>query len=153
MIGENKIGRWNRKFRPSHCRDFQPWGALPGRGTRSGRSGSTRLHPGGNFQHWSRASNACQGEAIGNAKNASGQKMTHFQADVINSIAERQWRKRSGGQRGKTVTEEFWQMCKLEVSRKYEEDYHQLLAKHRQVFSHDKTISDTAIWYITNCSW
>jgi Retroviral aspartyl protease len=79
-----------------------------------------------------------RGQVIGNAENASSQHMTHFQADVINSIEEHQWRQWSGGQPGKTVTEEFQQMCKLEVPAKSEEDYHQLLAKHRQVFSHDK---------------
>ena len=33
------------------------------------------------------------------------------------------------------ITEEFRQMCRLEVPSKYEEDYRQLLAKHRGIFS------------------
>ena len=78
-----------------------------------------------------------RGQVIGAAENVSGQNMTHFQADVVNSIAEKQWRESKTYGKG-AISEEFRKLCKLEVPAKYEDDYRRLLAKHRQIFSLNK---------------
>jgi hypothetical protein len=78
-----------------------------------------------------------RGQVIGAAKNVSGQNMKHFQADVVNSIAEKQWREAKTYAKG-AIWEEFRKLCKLEVPAKYEDDYRRLLAKHRQIFSLNK---------------
>jgi hypothetical protein len=78
-----------------------------------------------------------RGQVIGAAENVSGQEMTHFQADVVNSIAEKQWQEAKIYGKG-AISEEFRKLCKLEVLAKYEDDYRRLLAKHRQIFSLDK---------------
>ena len=79
-----------------------------------------------------------RGQEIGNAENVCGQAMTHFQAEVVNDIAEKQWRAESSARKKIPVTEEFRKMCKLKVPAEYEDDYRLLLAKHRQIFSLDK---------------
>jgi hypothetical protein len=56
-----------------------------------------------------------RGQEIGNSENMSGQRMTHFKAEVVNSIAEQQWCQRNGEKRGTTVTEEFRRLCKLKT--------------------------------------
>jgi hypothetical protein len=77
----------------------------------------------------------------------SGQNMTHFPADVVNSIAEKQWRETKTEIKG-SISEEFRKLCKLEVPAKFEDDYRRLLAKHRQIFSlskHDIGYCDTIL--------
>jgi len=78
-----------------------------------------------------------RGQVIGAAENVSGQSMTPFQADLVNSIVEKQWRESKGYAKG-TISEEFRKLCKLEVPVKFEDDYRRLLAKHRQIFSLNK---------------
>ena len=78
-----------------------------------------------------------RGQVIGAAENVSGQKMTPFQADMVNSIAEKQWREAKTYAKG-AISEEFRKLCKLEVPAIYEDDYRRLLAKHRQIFSLNK---------------
>jgi hypothetical protein len=63
--------------------------------------------------------------------------MIPFQADVVNSIAEKQWREAKADVKG-SISEEFRKLCKLEVPAKFEDDYRRLLAKHRQIFSLSK---------------
>ncbi len=47
-----------------------------------------------------------RGQVIGASENVSGQNMTHFQVDVVNSIAEKQWRESKTYDKG-TISEEF----------------------------------------------
>jgi hypothetical protein len=65
-----------------------------------------------------------RGQVIGAAENVSGQNMTHFQADMVNSIIEKQWRESKSYVKGVTISEEFRKLiklCKLEVPAKYEQ--------------------------------
>jgi hypothetical protein len=78
-----------------------------------------------------------RGQIVGSAKNVSGQEMMPFQADVVNSIIERQWRETKNYAKG-AISEEFRKLCKLEVPAKYKDDYRRPLAKHRQIFSLNK---------------
>jgi hypothetical protein len=79
-----------------------------------------------------------RGQVIGQADNVAHQSLIPFEAEVINRIAEEQWRKKQSSSTKTAVTEEFRQMCRLEVPNKYEEDDRRLLAKHRGIFSLNK---------------
>jgi hypothetical protein len=78
-----------------------------------------------------------RGQVIGDAENVSGQNMMHFQADVVNSIAEKQWQEVKTYAKG-AILEEFRNLIKLEVPAKYEDNYRRLLSQHRQIFSLNK---------------
>jgi hypothetical protein len=79
-----------------------------------------------------------RGQVIGQADNVAHQSLVPFEAEVVNRIAKDQWKRKQGSSTRITVTEEFRQMCRLEVPSKYEEDYRQLLAKHQGIFSLNK---------------
>jgi hypothetical protein len=79
-----------------------------------------------------------RGQVIGLADNANQQPLIPFEADMVNRIAEEQWKKKQRPYTKTAIMEEFWQLCKLEVPAKYEEDYRQLLAKHLSIFSLNK---------------
>jgi hypothetical protein len=79
-----------------------------------------------------------RGQVIGQADNANQQALVPFEADVVNQVAEEQRRKKQTLFTRATITDEFCQMCRLEVPSKYEEDYRWLLAKHRGIFSLNK---------------
>jgi len=61
-----------------------------------------------------------RGQCIGQADNANGQVLTPFEAEVVNSIAERQLKSTEKGQQ-RCLNEEFEKLCKLEVPAKYKE--------------------------------
>jgi len=79
-----------------------------------------------------------QGQVIGQADNVANQSLVLFEAEMVNRMAEEQWKKKKGSSTRTTVTEEFRQMCRLEVPSQHEADYRQLLAKHRGIFSLNK---------------
>ena len=79
-----------------------------------------------------------RGQCIGQADNADGQALTPFEADVVNSIAENQWKNLKKRQRP-ARSEEFEKLCRLEVPAEYKEKYQALLLKHRDVFSIEKS--------------
>jgi len=79
-----------------------------------------------------------RGQCIGQADNADGQALTPFEADVVNSIAESQWKNLRKRQRP-ARSEEFEKLCRLEVPVEYKEKYQALLLKHRDVFSVEKS--------------
>ncbi len=79
-----------------------------------------------------------RGQVIGLADNVANQSLVPFEAEMVNRMAEEQWKKKQGSTMKTTVTEEFRQMCRLEVPVQHEADYRQLLAKHRGIFSLNK---------------
>jgi hypothetical protein len=79
-----------------------------------------------------------RGQVIGQADNVANQSLVPFEAEAVNRIAKEQWKKKQGSSPRATVTEEFRQMCRLEVPSQHEADYRQLLAKHRGIFSLNK---------------
>ncbi len=76
-----------------------------------------------------------RGQVIGQADNIANQSLVPFEAEMVNWMAEEQWKTKQGSSPRATVTEEFRQMCRLEVPSQHEADYRQLLAKHRGIFS------------------
>ncbi len=79
-----------------------------------------------------------RGQVIGRADNASQQALIPFEADVVNRVAEEQWQKKQTSLARAAITDEFRQLCRLEVPSKYKKDYPQLLAKHQGIFSLNK---------------
>jgi hypothetical protein len=79
-----------------------------------------------------------RGQVIGQADNVANQSLVPFGAQMVNRMVEEQWKKKQGSSMRTTVTEEFRQMCPLEVPSQHEADYLQLLAKHRGIFSLNK---------------
>jgi hypothetical protein len=76
-----------------------------------------------------------RGKKTGHVDNVKRQTLAPFKADQVN--AEKQLV--SARQKGeKKLTNEFEKMCNLEVPADYEEKYHALLTKHRNIFSVDK---------------
>ncbi len=75
---------------------------------------------------------------VGQADNVANQNLVPFEAEMVNRIAEEQWKKKQGSVMKTRVTEEFRQMCRLEVPNQHEADYRRLLAKHRGIFSLNK---------------
>jgi hypothetical protein len=71
-----------------------------------------------------------RGQVIGRADNLANQNLVPFEAEMVNRVAEEEWKKKKGSSTRTTVTEEFRQMCRLEVPSQHEADYQQLLAKH-----------------------
>jgi hypothetical protein len=63
-----------------------------------------------------------RGQCVGQADNAEGQALTPFEADVVNSLAEKQL-KNIERRQPKRWSEEFEKLCKLEVPAKYREIY------------------------------
>jgi hypothetical protein len=61
-----------------------------------------------------------RGQCIGQADNANGQVLTPFEAEVVNSIGERQLKSTEKRQQ-RCLSEEFEKLCKLEVPAKYKE--------------------------------
>jgi hypothetical protein len=80
----------------------------------------------------------CRGQAIGQVDNVEGQLLMPFNTEIVNRITEEQWKKNQVHISRTPVTDKFCKMCKLKVPTKYEDDYQQLLAKHRHIFSLDK---------------
>jgi hypothetical protein len=62
-----------------------------------------------------------RGQCIGQAYNADRQALTPFEADVVNSIAERHL-KSSEKRQQKCRSEKFEKLCKLEVPAEYKEN-------------------------------
>ncbi len=79
-----------------------------------------------------------RGQIIGQVDNIQEQPLVPFDADLVNRIMEDNWKKKRVKIPRMPVTEEFRQMCKLECPTKFEDDYQQLLAKHRHIFSLSK---------------
>jgi hypothetical protein len=79
-----------------------------------------------------------RGQCIGQADNADGQALTPFKAEVVNSIAESQWKSSRKCQQV-SRSEEFEKLCRLEVPVEYKEKYRALLAKHRDIFTVEKS--------------
>jgi hypothetical protein len=69
-----------------------------------------------------------RGQSIGQADNVEGQTLTPFEAKVVNSIAEKQFK--STSKRRNERDEEFAKLCKLEVPDEYKTRYQALLTKH-----------------------
>ena len=78
-----------------------------------------------------------RGQCIGQADNIEGQALTPFEAEVVNAIAEKQFR--TTAKRDPKRDEEFARLCKLEVPEEYKARYQALLTKHRNVFSVEKS--------------
>ncbi len=68
----------------------------------------------------------------------ANQTFVPFEAEVVNQVAEEEWRKKTASSTKIPVIEEFRQMCRLEVPKQHEDNYRQLLAKHRGIFSLNK---------------
>jgi hypothetical protein len=79
-----------------------------------------------------------RGQVVGQADNANQQILVPFEADMVYRVAEEQWKEKQASSKRATIKDEFQQLCQLEVPSKYEEDYRQLLAKHRSIFSLNK---------------
>ncbi len=79
-----------------------------------------------------------RGQQVGQADNVEGQSLLPFEADQVNQIAEQQL-KAKNHKHGSTVTNDFFQMCNVEVPNEYKEKYRSLLAKHRKIFSLSKS--------------
>jgi hypothetical protein len=52
-----------------------------------------------------------RGQVIGQADNVANQSLVPFEAEMVNRMAEEQWKKKQGSSLRATVTEEFRQMC------------------------------------------
>jgi len=63
-----------------------------------------------------------RGQCIGQADNADGQALTLFEAEMVDSIAERQLKSTLKRQQ-KCWSEEFEKLCKLEVPAEYKDRY------------------------------
>ena len=89
-----------------------------------------------------------RGQCIGQADNIEGQALTPFEAEVVNAIAEKQFR--TTAKRDTKRDDEFARLCKLEVPEEYKARYQALLSKHRNVFSVEKSdlgYCDTCLLY------
>ena len=69
-----------------------------------------------------------RGQCIGQADNIEGQALTLFEAEVVNAIAEKQFR--TTAKRDTKQDDEFARLCKLEVPDEYKTRYQALLTKH-----------------------
>ncbi len=80
-----------------------------------------------------------RGQIVGQIDNLQGCQPLEFEADRVNQVAEAHWKQRRNKVKKIPVTEEFRKMCLLECPPAHMEDYCMLLAKHRHIFSMDKS--------------
>jgi hypothetical protein len=78
-----------------------------------------------------------RGQEVGQADNAEGQSLFPFQANVVNKIAEQQWKDKH--KPATNVRPDFFKMCNLEVPSEYKDKYRTLLTKHKDIFSLSKS--------------
>ncbi len=78
------------------------------------------------------------GQQIGTADNVDGQDLVHYNLDMLNTTMEQQFRTQPKKELILT-SNEFQNLCKLEVTVEYQEKYQKLLLKHHHVFSLDKS--------------
>jgi hypothetical protein len=82
--------------------------------------------------------NLSRGQEVGQADNVQEQTLLPFEADEVNAIAEKQLGARNKT-KDKSLTNEFYKLCNLEVPENHKDKYRALLQKHRDIFSVSKS--------------